>query len=95
MIDRADGFDLYHELRCGLTHGMAPKSKVSLSSADEAKNLTEFCGMVNFHIDELYEDFKGACEEVIAMEFPAENKMSKPRIFINAVIPIQADKSFN
>lgn len=94
LINRADGFNLYHELRCGLTHGMAPKSKISLSSADEAKNLTEFRGTVNFHIDELFDDFKGACEELINMEFPAEDKMSKPRIFINSVIPIIKNKSY-
>lgn len=89
LIERPDGFKLYTEFRCGLTHGMGPKGRVMLSSKDEAKNLTEFRGAVNFHIDELYADFKIACEEVIARNYPTEDKMNKPRIFINATIPIR------
>jgi hypothetical protein len=88
-LDRADGFKLYTEFRCGLTHAMAPKGRISLSSKDEAKNLTEFYGAVNFHIDELYADFRAACEEVIAKTYPYGDKMSRPRIFINLTIPIR------
>jgi hypothetical protein len=89
LIERPDGFKLYKEFRCGLTHGLGPKARISLSSKDEAKNLTEFCDTLNFHIDELYLDFKKACEEVIARDFPKEDKMNRPRIFINAVVPLK------
>lgn len=68
---------------------MGPKGRVMLSSKNEAKNLTEFRGAVNFNIDELYADFKIACEEVIARNYPTADKMNRPRIFINATIPIR------
>lgn len=91
LIKRQDGFDLYEQFRCGLTHELGPKGGVTLSSKDEAKNLTEFKGAINFHINDLFVDFKTACEEVINREFPTGNKMNKPRIFINVIIPIRKE----
>jgi hypothetical protein len=88
LINRADGFNMYTEFRCGLTHGLAPKAKVSLSHGKEDKNLNEKNGIVNFNIDELYIDFKLACEDVISRTFPNPNKMNGVKAFINCEILI-------
>jgi hypothetical protein len=81
-------FDLYTEFRCAMAHSYAPNGKVTLSHGSrEMANLVENNGIVNFNIDELYQDFKAACEEIIAMNFsdPA-NKMNLPRIWITITI---------
>lgn len=94
LLDRS-GFNLYSKFRCGLTHGLAPKSGISLSSkAGESPNLFETNGTVNFHINSLYEDFKTACEDVISRTYPEPNKMNEARMFINGTYSVPTHTSF-
>ena len=87
LINRTDGFQLYDEFRCGLTHGLAPKGKVSLSHGNEERtNFNNHSGRVNFNIDELYIDFKLACQDVMSRTFPEPNKVNRPKAGINCTI---------
>lgn len=81
-------FNLYSEFRCGLVHACAPKDNISLShGAEEMANLVEQNDVINFNADELYEDFKAACEEVINMDFTnTPNKMNIAKIYINCTL---------
>ena len=89
LIDRADKFDLYNKFRCGLIHGLAPKESLSLSHGNEQK--TSFngqSGMVNLNIDELYVDFKLACEDIIGKKFKEPNKMNRAKLNINCTVHV-------
>jgi len=80
-------FDIYREFRCGLVHACAPGDNVALSHGTEEKpNIIAQTGEINFNADELYADFKNACEEVINMNFPTPNKMHEAKIFINCTL---------
>ncbi|MBI3510737.1 MAG: hypothetical protein HY064_08735 [Bacteroidetes bacterium] len=80
-------FNLYREFRCGLVHACAPGDNVSLShGTDEKPTILEQTGEINFNADELYEDFKSACEEVINMNFEQPNKMNEAKIYINCTL---------
>jgi len=81
-------FDLYREFRCGLVHACAPGANVSLSHGTEEKpNIIGQTGEINFNADEVYADFKAACEEVINMEFTnPPNKMNVAKIYINCTL---------
>ena len=81
-------FNLYSEFRCGLVHACAPKDNISLShGTEEMANLVEQNDVINFNADELYEDFKTACEEVINMDFTnPPNKMNVAKIYINCTL---------
>lgn len=80
-------FDLYSEFRCGLVHACAPKDNISLSHGTEEKpTILGQTGEINFNADELYEDFKSACEEVINMNFAQPNKMNEAKIYINCTL---------
>jgi hypothetical protein len=82
-------FDLYSEFRCGLVHACAPKGNVSLSHGTEEKpTIIGQTGEINFNADELFEDFKAACEEVINMTFTQPNKMNEAKIFINCTLTL-------
>lgn len=86
LLERVE-CDLYSELRCGLTHSLSPKNKISLSSgSDQNKNLSEAGGKVNINISDLYIDFKLACEDVINREFLEPNKMNRAKAFINHIV---------
>ena len=89
LLNRSN-FNLYNEFRCGLVHSCAPKANVSLShGTNESANLDERKGVVNFNADELYVDFKSACEEVINMDFPKSNKMNFPKLYINLTLNLE------
>lgn len=80
-------FDLYSEFRCGLVHACAPGNNVSLSHGTEEKpTIIGQTGEINFNADELYDDFKSACEEVINMNFAQPNKMNEAKIYINCTL---------
>jgi len=86
-------FDLYGEFRCGLVHSCAPKDKISLSHGlHEQRNLVNTNGVINFNADELYQDFKSACEEVINMIFQELNKMNNAKLHINLTVNIEKPK---
>lgn len=89
LINRADGFDLYDKFRCGLIHGLAPKEKLSLSHGNEQKTrFNEQSDMVNLNIDELYIDFKLACEDIIGKKFKEPNKMNRAKLNINCTVHV-------
>jgi len=85
------GFDLYAQFRCGLTHGLAPKGGISLSSGNQSDNLSEQFGSVNFHIESLYEDFKTACLDVIGRTYAEPNKMNAAKIFVNGTFTVPTE----
>jgi hypothetical protein len=87
LIDRADGFDLYNRFRCGLIHGMAPKKGLSLSHGNEQKTIfNNPSGLVNINVDELYIDFKLACEDVINRKYEDPNKMNSAKLYVNCLL---------
>ncbi len=94
LLDR-QRFNLYDMFRCGLTHGLAPKNGISLSSGlSESPNLHETNGVVNLHINSLFEDFKMACEEVISRTYAEPNKMNGNRMYINGTYSVPIATTF-
>jgi hypothetical protein len=76
-------YDLYSSLRCGLAHAALPKYQITLSSTHaEAPHLLETNDSINLHCESFFKDFKKACEEVIAMQFSAGDKMNNPIILV-------------
>ncbi|MEQ1732540.1 MAG: hypothetical protein ABL940_02650 [Bacteroidia bacterium] len=75
--------NLYTEFRCGLVHASVPGCKITLSDKTESHtNLAT--SPINLNVNDLYNDFKNACEEVINMEFEnIPNKMNTPFIYVN------------
>ena len=71
-------YKLYHSFRCGLVHAAVPKFQVTLSSKNEAPNLGIFNNRLNLKIEDLYQDFKSACNEVINKNFANNDKMNSP-----------------
>ena len=71
-------YKLYDSFRCGLVHAASPKYLVTLSSKNEAPNLIVRGNRLNFRIEDLYQDFYNACNEVINMTFTDNDKMNLP-----------------
>lgn len=94
---KKEGFDFYTMFRCGLTHGLAPKGNISLSSGSESANLFERNGVLNFHVGELFKDLKMACEDVISRTYTDPNKMNEAKIFINGefIVSTEGTMRFN
>lgn len=69
--------DLYDSLRCGLAHTIAPKIKITLSSKGEMGHMVEVNGRINLKAEDFYSDFKSACEYVINIDYPINNKMNQ------------------
>jgi hypothetical protein len=69
--------DLYGSFRCGLAHAVSPKYKITLSSKQERAHLVDSGGRLNLKVEDLYTDFRLACEHVIGMSFPRGDKMEK------------------
>lgn len=83
LLSRQD-VNLYKALRCGLIHAYAPTGGISLShGTKESPNIIGSTGPINLNADELYADFKAACEEVINMSFSDPNKMNVPKLYVN------------
>lgn len=70
--------NLYSSFRCGLAHAVSPKLQVTLSSKDEMPHLFEHGNSVNLKVENLYGDFKAACNYVISLPFPPGDKMNDP-----------------
>lgn len=63
---------LYKGLRCSLLHAMLPSDKILLSDGHgEPKEGNE---QLVIFIDTFYDDFKWACEELVAMNWPKKDK---------------------
>jgi hypothetical protein len=74
-------YKLYFYLRTGMAHAFLPHKHLTLSSRlDQDKHLTiDSKNRLNIKCEELYDDFKNACKEVIAMNFlDPVDKMNKP-----------------
>jgi len=79
--------DLKNELRNGFAHTLLPKSKIALG---ELKN-----GVVHFSKGQngqtilasevLYQDFAKACQMIIGKDFPPDDKMNKPFLYIGPI----------
>lgn len=68
--------DMYSSFRCGLAHAVSPKVEITLSSKREMGHLVKNGKQINFKVEDFYQDFKLACEEVIAMHFTQDDKMN-------------------
>ena len=70
---------LWTSLRNGFLHSFVPKNTLTLSSKNETAHLVALTPTkINLRCEDLYEDFKGACQEVINMTNFQSNKMSLP-----------------
>ena len=79
--------DLKDELRNGFAHTLSPKSKISLG---ELKNgVVHFSkgknGLTILASEVLYKDFSKACQMIIEKEFPPDDKMNKPFLYIGPI----------
>jgi hypothetical protein len=69
---------LWDSFRNGFAHSFTAKKTLTLSSKDEAPHLQIMgSNIINLRCEDFYADFKNACEEVIAMETFASNKMGR------------------
>jgi len=75
-------YELWTSLRNGFLHSFVPKNKLTLSSKDEMEHLKEHNGKLNLKCEDLYSDFKLACEEVLQMTTFSSNKMTLPLLFV-------------
>ena len=65
--EKSFGYDLYSELRCGMNHSVLPGPKVALSERMHGhKNLSIQNNQLVLVAEDFYDDFKNACEKVIA-----------------------------
>ncbi len=81
---------LWDALRNGFSHSFVPKGTLSLSSGTETAHLVNVTPTkINLRCEDLYIDFKGACEEVIAMDLTsfASGKMGRPLLSVPPVVP--------
>lgn len=76
-----DKYKIWDSLRNGMLHSFRPKSKLSFSSGNEMKHLSEFndngVDKINLKCEDLYKDFKAACEEVLSMKSFPSKKMDE------------------
>lgn len=70
--------NLYGAYRCGLAHSSRPDYAVTLSSKNELGNLIEHNGRINLKVEDLYHDFREACQDVISRNYPPKNKLNMP-----------------
>jgi hypothetical protein len=69
-------YKMYSSFRCGLVHAVSPKFKITLSSKNELEHLNQHDGRLNLKVEDFYQDFKGACEHVINIEYGTNDKMN-------------------
>lgn len=86
---------LYKSFRCGLAHAAAPNFRVTLSSKNESGNLTILNNRLNLKIEDLYDDFKGACLEVISRNFAQTDKMNMPYLEVPDISPNSQSISYS
>lgn len=65
-LNKYQGWDLYHKLRCGLAHTMMVKSGLEIKDKGTSTSTCVSC-------EGFYNDFKAACEEVMNMSLPVKN----------------------
>jgi hypothetical protein len=75
-------FELWTSLRNGFLHSFVPKNKLTLSSKDEMEHLRKHNGKLNLKCEDLYSDFKSACEDVLNMTTFLSNKMILPLLYV-------------
>ena len=99
LIGKGNKFDLYGALRCGLTHSIAPKFPITLSSKLEMKNLVEHQGRINLRVEDFYDDFREGCEFVINKTFPLGDKVESAFLSVPndkfAATPEKSDDQLN
>jgi hypothetical protein len=81
---------LYKELRCGMIHAqLSGNFKLTEVKNDSTGTLTYQKHLVNdtslLVLDYFYFDFVQACMQVISMNFPANDKMDTPIIYVGAI----------
>jgi len=79
--------DLKDELRNGFAHTLLPKSKIAMG---ELKNgVVHFSrgknGQIILASEVLYQDFAKACQMIIDKEFPSDDKMNKPFLYVGPI----------
>ena len=78
---------LFAELRCGFAHGLLPGPQLGLTHRDESvkygtTHLSEHHGAVTVVIENFYDDFETACRDVLHRQFPQNDKMNNPLLYI-------------
>jgi hypothetical protein len=78
----SDKYDLYDRLRNGFAHAFISKPGVVLSNGELAqkegyKHLDEVNENLILVSEDLYEDFKQACEEILCRKFDSDSKVEK------------------
>ena len=80
--------NLWDALRNGFSHSFVPKNTLTLSSKlVEMAHLVTHGNKVNLKCEDFYNDFKSACEEVIAMTTFSSNKMNLPLLQVPTINP--------
>ncbi len=78
--------NLWTSLRNGFLHSFVPKNTLTLSSKNETGHLVAITPTkINLRCEDLYADFKRACQEVIAMTNFQSNKLSLPLLELSDV----------
>ncbi len=78
----AKRYNFRNSMRNGFAHNLLPINNISLSSKDPAKHLVVTKNILNINIEDFFNDFKNACNEVIKMDFNRpDDKMNKPFVF--------------
>lgn len=72
-------YDLWDSFRNGFSHSFVPKAALSLSSKNEDAHLArnEQKGQVNLRCEDLFQDFRAACLQVIDIQFEPGDKMNR------------------
>lgn len=80
-----DSHKLWDSLRNGFSHSFVPKYPITLSSKTEMAHLVLHSNnqRLNLKCEDLFEDFRNACLEIISMDFQnPDDKMNKQLLSI-------------
>lgn len=84
--------NLWDSLRNGFLHSFVPKNTLSLSSKDGAAHFfPSSLTQINLKCEDLYIDFKGACEEVINKTSFPSSKMERPLLSVPPTLATLVD----
>ena len=82
-LKKYESLDLYNELRNGMLHFLKPKTTLLFSSNVIQNHLKNEQNVTTINCEDLYQDFKDACIEIINKTFDVNDKMNRVFISIN------------
>jgi len=84
--------NLWDSLRNGFAHSFVPKNTLTLSSKDETAHLTPITATkINLKCEDFYDDFKNACNEVLAKTTFPSTKMRNPLLSVPSDVDLTED----